>query len=70
MPNEPAGIAEHRTKYRAQAWKEYSYEELQNWVLLFVKRAGHRVDIPKRIKDLEDARNYLEMLIFQTKKSR
>jgi len=48
--------------YKTDAWKEYYIDELQSWVTLLVKRATHRNNIEKAKKDLQDARNYLDML--------
>lgn len=58
----PEQILEHAAKYHEGAWRNYSYEELAQWVNLLTKRAGHRTDIRKAEKDLEDASNYLAML--------
>ena len=58
----PASLAEHQPKYHAEAWREYTIEELGWWVKLFTKRAGHRSDPEKKAKDLHDAANYADML--------
>lgn len=58
----PPSLEEHEPKYKANAWEEYTLQELGNWVHLFVKRAGHRSDTSKRDKDLTDAQNYLDMM--------
>jgi hypothetical protein len=52
----------HAIDYKDQAWKQYSIEELGQWVHLFVKRASHRTNGEKRDKDLYDAQNYLLMI--------
>ena len=58
----PEQILEHSTKFKDGTWRNYSYEELAQWVNLLTKRAGHRTDIRKAEKDLDDANNYLMML--------
>lgn len=55
-------LNQHQYKYNANAWKEYTEEELEWWVKLFTKRAEHRKDPVKKEKDLRDARNYQMML--------
>lgn len=59
----PEQILEHAPKFKDGSWRNYSYEELAQWVNLLTKRAGHRTDIRKAEKDLDDADNYLSMLI-------
>lgn len=61
-PQTPAGLGAHQQKYNVGAWKEYTLQELGNWVHLFVKRAAHRADPDKKAKDLLDAQNYLDMM--------
>ncbi|MHC4297934.1 MAG: hypothetical protein ACYS7Y_11575 [Planctomycetota bacterium] len=61
-PKMPEALAEHQPKYNEGAWRDYSLAELGQWVHLLVKRAAHRRSIPKRLKDLKDARNYWEMM--------
>jgi len=58
----PEQIKEHSHKYQEGAWRNYSYEELAQWVNLLTKRASHRTQFAKSQKDLDDANNYLEML--------
>ena len=58
----PEQIKEHSAKYKAGAWRNYSYEELAQWVNLLTKRASHRMTFEKADKDLDDANNYLAML--------
>ena len=58
----PESIKQHSDKYQDGAWRNYSYEELAQWVNLLTKRAGHRTQFEKSQKDLDDANNYLEML--------
>lgn len=58
----PESILEHQDKYHEGAWRNYSYEELAQWVNLLTKRAGHRTQFEKSQKDLDDANNYMEML--------
>lgn len=52
----------HATKYKDNAWLDYSIQELGNFIHLFVKRASMRADPEKRAKDFYDARNYLKMI--------
>jgi len=61
MPT-PTEILKHSSKFKDKSWKNYSYEELAQWINLLSKRASHRTDIDKCRKDLEDANNYLAML--------
>ena len=58
----PESIKVHADKYKEGTWRNYSYEELAQWVNLLTKRAAHRTDFEKSQKDLDDANNYLEML--------
>lgn len=58
----PESIKSHADKYHESAWRNYSYEELAQWVNLLTKRAGHRTQFEKSQKDLDDANNYMEML--------
>jgi hypothetical protein len=58
----PEEIKQHSHKYKDGAWRNYSYEELAQWVQLLTKRASHRTQIEKSEKDLDDANNYLMML--------
>lgn len=58
----PDAILEHSHKYKEGTWRNYSYEELAQWVSLLTKRAAHRTDFKKAEKDLYDANNYLAML--------
>jgi len=58
----PESIKPHNYKYQEGAWRNYSYEELAQWVSLLTKRASHRTQFGKSQKDLDDANNYLEML--------
>ena len=56
------GIAKHQADYKPEIWRNYSIEELGNWIHLFNKRATHRVNDEKARKDLHDAKNYLWMI--------
>jgi len=58
----PESILPHADKYKEGAWRNYSYEELAQWINLLTKRASHRTQFEKAQKDLDDANNYLEML--------
>ena len=51
--------------YVRDSWKDYSLQELGSMVHLFAKRAGHRRNSEKRVKDMYDAQNYLNMMQFQ-----
>ncbi len=59
---EPDSIKEHQDKYKPDAWKDYTIDELGHWVHLLTKRSEHRQDQTKKQKDLEDAQNYLNMI--------
>lgn len=52
----------HEMDYKEDAWKQYSIQELGQWVHLLSTRAQHRSNDEKRKKDLYDARNYLNMM--------
>jgi hypothetical protein len=58
----PKSIEHHQADYKKAAWEQYSLQELGMWVHLFVKRAGHRDNTDKKVKDLHDAQNYLNMM--------
>ena len=58
----PEQIKPHAHKFKEGAWRNYSYEELAQWVNLLTKRAAHRIDFEKCMIDLDDASNYLAML--------
>lgn len=58
----PETIKAHASDYKDQAWRQYSIQELGNFVHLLVKRSSHRAEPEKRKKDLYDARNYLAMI--------
>lgn len=58
----PAALEPHQADYQPRAWEQYTFAELGDWVHLLTTRAGHRVQGPKRNKDLMDAKNYLEMM--------
>ena len=58
----PESIKKHADKYKDGAWRDYSYEELAQWINLLTRRAAHRSQFEKSQKDLDDANNYLEML--------
>ena len=56
------GLEKHQKDYVAKAWHGYTIEELGKWVHLFHKRATHRTNSDKMVKDLYDAKNYLSMI--------
>lgn len=58
----PEQIKKYSQWYKEGAWRNYSFEELAQWVTLNTKRATHRASFEKVIKDLDDAENYLAML--------
>ncbi len=58
----PEQIKKYASRYKDGAWRNYSYEELAQWIALLTKRATHRTQFEKLIKDLDDAENYLAML--------
>jgi len=58
----PESIKEHSDRFKDGSWRNYSFEELSNWVHLLSKRAAHRTDKFKKQKDLDDAQNYLDMM--------
>jgi hypothetical protein len=55
-------VAEHEKDYIKEIWREYTVQELANWVGLLCKRATMRSEKERAIKDLRDARNYLYFL--------
>ena len=55
-------IENHQKDYIKDSWKEYTVEELIQWVSLLTRRASHRTNREKMKKDLYDARNYMLML--------
>lgn len=58
----PESIKKHSKEYKNGAWRNYSFQELANFVHLLSKRASHRTDGTKTQKDLYDAQNYLNMM--------
>lgn len=62
MSDKIGTIEQHQADYKAQAWEQYTMEELGGFVHLLSKRATHRDNSEKRKKDLYDARNYLSMM--------
>lgn len=59
----PPSLEAHSKDYKDGSWRNYSHEELGQWIAHLVKRASHRATKEKRTKDLYDARNYLSMMI-------
>lgn len=59
----PEQIKKHSAKFKDGSWRNYSFQELGNFVHLLAKRANHRTDYIKATKDLDDARNYLVMML-------
>lgn len=64
MAQTPESIKDHASQYQANAWEQYTMQELGNWVHLFTKRAEHRdpSQVAKIEKDLTDAQAYLDMM--------
>jgi hypothetical protein len=62
VPPTPESIQPHQKDYHANAWDQYSLQELGHWVHLLAKRALHRSNREKAKKDIYDARNYLQMM--------
>lgn len=58
----PESILPFSKEYEDHSWEDYTTQELEMWVHLLIKRAGHRIRRDKRDKDLLDAQNYLNML--------
>lgn len=56
------GYESHSGDYAPDAWKQYSIEELGQWVALLTKRAAMRTDPAKAAKDIKDAANYADMI--------
>jgi len=61
----PEEIKQYQGDYKEGAWQDYTEEENLQWIRLLLKRATHRSNPTKKLKDLVDARNYLAMLIAQ-----
>lgn len=59
----PEEIKKHSDKYVSGSWRNYSFQELGDFVHLLAKRANHRTEYEKAQKDLDDARNYLVMML-------
>lgn len=59
----PASIEKHIPDYQPAAWEAYTLSELGNFVHLLAKRAEHRANKDKQIKDVYDAKNYLSMMV-------
>jgi len=55
-------LNQHQHKFKPEAWRGYSTEELEWWSKLLRKRATHRTDEAKIRKDIRDAENYELML--------
>lgn len=58
----PEEIKIHSQNFHNGSWRNYTFQELGNFVHLLTKRANHRTDANKAIKDLTDAKNYLIMM--------
>lgn len=59
---EPAKALDPRFKSKGAEWKQYSPEDLGDWVKLLLKRADMRVDQADRQRDLDAAQMYFDML--------
>jgi len=58
----PKGILKYASRYKDGTWRNYSFTELAQWVVLLAKRASHRAKFEDVIKDLDDAENYMAMM--------
>jgi hypothetical protein len=58
----PDKIKQHESKFKPDAWKDYTVAELAMWSHLLRKRADHRTDAEKALKDRQDADNYEAMM--------
>ena len=45
------------------SWRSYDEGEYRDWINLLLKRSEHSATLPKKIADLNEARDYLGMLI-------
>jgi len=61
-PKTPNSILKHRDKYIDGSWRDYSLQELGNFVHNLAKRSQNRANLYGKEKDLEDAQNYLNMM--------
>lgn len=61
-PELPESLESYRASYKEDAWLFYSVDELGHFVHLMMKRATHRSEQEKALKDLHDAQNYLDMM--------
>ena len=59
----PEEIKKHSDKYINGSWRKYTFQELGDFIHLLTKRAAHRTEREKAQKDLDDARNYLVMML-------
>lgn len=57
----PESIRTHEQEFLPNAWMMYTVEELDWWIKPLTKRAGMRVEGPKKDKDLWDVENYRKM---------
>jgi hypothetical protein len=62
-------LEKHQKDYKEDAWKEYSLEQLGEWISLLNERAYHRTTVDKSKKDLHDAKNYHYMIGERLKES-
>jgi len=58
----PDKIKKHASRFKGGTWRDYTLEELAQWVTLLIRRASHRSEIEMVHKDLDDAENYLDMM--------
>lgn len=59
----PQEIFPHRDDFKEQSWRQYSIEQLGQWVSLLVLRSTHRAQPAQQAKDLYDANNYALMML-------
>jgi len=60
--NLPGSCIPHQVDYKDGTWQDYTLYELGYWVHLLAVRSQHRSNPKKRVKDLYDAQNYLDMM--------
>ncbi len=64
--NTPESLKPHEGKYRPDAWKEWSMDDLMMWTDLLYRRAKMRSDTPEGMaaaaKDRADALAYTDMI--------
>lgn len=59
----PEDISPYEQGCTKDGWKNYDELEYRGWITLLLKRSQHSATLPKKIADLNEARDYLSMLI-------